>query len=105
MFNVVVSYMFKVAIYKFLIPLKKDCAVQGKYCVIVNATGCGFIFALSRSGNKAKRGVEFCRSRRNASRIWLKTGTEYLKTRFPDTLCLPWYGREANNERIEKTEI
>ena len=33
-----------------------------------------FIFPFLRSGVEAKRGVEFCHSTRNASRIWQKVG-------------------------------
>ena len=42
-----------------------------------------FIFPFLRSGVEVKRGVEFCHSTRNASRIRQKVGTECLSTRFP----------------------
>ena len=42
-----------------------------------------FIFSFLRSGVEAKRGVEFCHSTRNASRIRQEVGTECLNTSFP----------------------
>ena len=41
-----------------------------------------FIFLFLPSGVEAKRGVEFCHSTRNASRIRGKWGGECLTTRF-----------------------
>ena len=62
---------------------RRGAAAQG---VTVKPTGCGFdpheemkyllkfIFPFLRSGVEVKRGVEFCHSTRNASRIRQKVG-------------------------------
>ena len=50
---------------------------QGHKRATVNATGCEF----SRSGNEAKRGVEFYHSTRNASRIRRKVRTVLSETK------------------------
>ena len=42
-----------------------------------------FIFPFLRSGVEVKRGVEFCHSTRNASRIWQKVGNGVSDTRIP----------------------
>ena len=48
------------------------------YCMNIT-----FMLSFLRYGVKDKRGVEFCHSTRNASRIRQKWGTECLNTRFP----------------------
>ena len=60
-----------------------------------------FIFSYLSSGVLAKRGVEFLRSTRNASRIRRKVsnesdlrGTECLNTRLPNSMYLPCYVRD-----------
>ena len=61
-----------------------------------------FIFSFPRSTNEAKRGVKFCHSTRNVSRIRCKVGngsvlmgTGYLNIRLPGSLYLPCYVRDT----------
>ena len=59
-----------------------------------------FLFSFLRSGVKAKRGVEFRHSIRNASKIPRKVGTEWRNTKFPlPTLLSVWILREADKKK------
>ena len=58
-----------------------------------------FIFPFLRSGVEVQRGVEFCHSTRNASRIRQKGGNGVLNARFPlPTLLCAGYSVKLTNK-------